>query len=80
MFSWPHERVDPDECVMVFQHIFGPWHQHHQVCIRCKCGRGLLQAWTVVGSMVVLGRVFSFDATRLSVFCTHVCVGGEPHI
>ena len=81
VISWPHKRVDPEECVMVFQHIFGPWHQHHQVCIRCKCGS--LQAWTVVGSMVFFcvwqlmwsvmqrsGCVFSFDATRLTVFCT----------
>ena len=81
VISWPHKRVDPEECVMVFQHIFGPWHQHPQVCFHFECGS--LQAWTVVGSMVFFcvwqlmwsvmqrsGCVFSFDATRLSVFCT----------
>ena len=83
-------RVDPEDCVMVFQHIFGPQHQHPQICFHSKCGSGPLQAWTVVGSMMMLifsvsgsrcnllcsiqGRVFIFDATRLNAFLYHVCV------
>ena len=54
VFSWPHERVDPEECVMVFQHIFGPWHHHPQECFHFECGRGSLQGWTDVDSMVML--------------------------
>ena len=44
------QRVDPEECAMVFQHIFGPWHQHPQVCFissvgvdLCKHGQMLIQ-------------------------------------
>ena len=67
----------------------GPWHQHPQVCLHIECGRGSLQAWTDVDSMVVLqfcgllcsinGSVFSFDTARLSVFRTMcVCVDVNP--
>ena len=54
VISWPHERVDPEECVMVFQRIFAPWHQLPQVCIHFECCRGSLQGWTDVESMVML--------------------------
>ena len=35
-------------------HFFGPRDQHLQVCFHFECGRGSLQAWTVVGSVVVM--------------------------
>ena len=37
-----------------FQHVFGPWHQHLQVCFHFKGGRVSLQAWADVDSMMVV--------------------------
>ena len=54
VISWPHKKVEPEECAMVFQHIFCPWHQHHQVCFHFKCVRRCLHAWADVDSMMVL--------------------------
>ena len=54
VISWPHERVDPEECVMFFQQIFGPRDQHPRYVSIFECGRGSLQAWTEVGSVVVM--------------------------
>ena len=54
VISWLHNRVDPEACAMVFQHIFAPRHQHVQVCLDFECGRGSLQGWADVDSMMVL--------------------------
>ena len=50
VISWPHKRVDAEECAMVFLHFFGPWHRHPLVCFHFKCGRGFLHAWADVDS------------------------------
>ena len=74
---------------MVFQPMLAHGINTPQVCSHFECGRGSLQTWTDVDSMEVdvflclavrcglscsiYGRVFSFYAMRLSVFCT-MCV------
>ena len=54
--SWPYNRVDPEEIVMVFNK-FQSMAQNPRVCFHFESGRGSLQAWTDVDATVML-RVF----------------------